>query len=149
MLFEHRLHIDFVEKINPAAQVETEVHLFLRQKARPILHPLCGEQVGNSKDHTERADSQNERDQPSGEVEHRRDLKRRPPVACPLTLSLSRQGRGDAPRQSSPLPSWEREGPIAQRWEGEGAGDGSCHFHATCPTCCRRPGGYCFCPSRC
>jgi G3E family GTPase len=38
----------------------------------------------------------------------------------PLTLSLSPVGRGDARRFHSPLPDGEREGPAAQRREGEG-----------------------------
>ena len=41
-------------------------------------------------------------------------------VTSPLTLSLSREGRGDALRQFYPLPLREREGPGAQRREGEG-----------------------------
>ena len=36
----------------------------------------------------------------------------------PLTPTLSHKGRRGAP--NLPLPLWEREGPIAQRWEGEG-----------------------------
>ena len=33
--------------------------------------------------------------------------------------SLFREGSG-ATAEGTPLPSWEREGPAAQRWEGEG-----------------------------
>jgi TolB protein len=42
----------------------------------------------------------------------------------PLTLSLSPVGRGDARRRSFPSPLGEREGPAAQRREGEGASGG-------------------------
>src|SRR5581483_9857751 len=45
-------------------------------------------------------------------------------VACPLTLSLSPMGRGDAAVLFFPSPLGERKGPIAKRWEGEGASDG-------------------------
>jgi hypothetical protein len=38
----------------------------------------------------------------------------------PLTLSLSPLGRGDERRGSCPSPRGEREGPGAERWEGEG-----------------------------
>jgi len=43
-------------------------------------------------------------------------------LCIPLTLSLSPVGRGDVRHHSSPSPLGEREGPIAERWEGEGAG---------------------------
>ena len=43
--------------------------------------------------------------------------------------SLSREGRGDTEQQwpYAPLPSREREGPGAKRWEGEGALENTAH----------------------
>src|SRR5262249_27894822 len=44
--------------------------------------------------------------------------------------SPSRKGRGDAAAPHFPFPSWEREGPVAKRWEGAGA-----EFRYYAPAC--------------
>ncbi len=43
-----------------------------------------------------------------------------PSRASGVGPSLSQRERGLGPRSEEPLSLWEREGPIAQQWEGEG-----------------------------
>ena len=66
-----RFHVDFVEEIRAAAQVEAEAHLLVRQERGPIRHGLRREEIGNAEQNAPEAYDEDDRPLPRWDVKHR------------------------------------------------------------------------------